>query len=914
MDPLPTPILKLLSVLEMLGMVQSHLSNQDRIRCSLVSKAFSALFIPLIWHTVTLGTLGKDHAFLYNPETVSAIMQHARHIHVIRVRTSKSLLPFLLAGVDKLINLHTLEFLCPTWLKDESVIIRALSVIPSSRPHDNDNDNDNDRDSYEDVSLKILSATDYSTCSHMTGGRHQGGKNWLDDPEVFLMQHQRSYQHFLMQQRLQWLFETQSQRPELTQQELEPQKTLMAPEQRRMQRRHAQQRYTQLMAQQLRWQRQLQLQRHLRIQQQVEDLIKSRIDLQQLQLEQVEQQQQQQLDLELTQEWQRQRQRLEQGRQRLQQLIEQQRDQALATQRIMHIQYQQQLHHHLYMQQRIQEQAMTAQLPLLHTHFLPVPDGNGDTSASELNPPATQPIYWNQDEQLLVQFLNFAPALKVFVRCDFPFWNSDLQKTVAKSLQNLTMLSIIAPPHQVLNSLQMPEPRWDFETLLQSGGPYVETLRFTVNAESPFPPTDTPNVLDDGQQQASTESKEVECEHPPRQQLRHLFLEEGYWFETHTKPVSLKSCPDLQSLSLASFHPTGLEMFAKTIREHCPRLENLAITFAPTITSPVANHNGLAHLLRACLKDDDVLPSSFSLLDSQERPDPVIVERVGLKSLRLESINFKLENLAFDTLLRHAKTLRHLAIRDCAGFSHLLEEDENLLQILESFEQLEKLDLLSQDSCCRTDQPAHMVVESMKKMKRGGENHEKGATGWACSRTLKVLRLIITSVPRQPSLAQIRAMVTTTPFPFPFPEPMPAADVNPEATAEDLFVGIEASHQMQREVCEALGSLEVLEELHLGMDFENRVIFHAIPQVGQQTMCLELSLESGLVQLEPLKQLRVLRVSGMDHRIGLGEVKWMCKHWPKLEAVYGLLRKRDEEHDKEIVQWLKENHPRIMYT
>ncbi|KAF9944865.1 hypothetical protein BGZ72_001885, partial [Mortierella alpina] len=55
-----------------------------------------------------------------------------------------------------------------------------------------------------------------------------------------------------------------------------------------------------------------------------------------------------------------------------------------------------------------------------------------------------------------------------------------------------------------------------------------------------------------------------------------------------------------------------------------------------------------------------------------------------------------------------------------------------------------------------------------------------------------------------------------------------------------------------------------------------------------QYECLEMTLESGLMNLHGLKKLQVLDVQGMAQRIGVDEVQWMTEHWPKLRAIYGL--------------------------
>ncbi|KAG0253017.1 hypothetical protein BGZ95_006467, partial [Linnemannia exigua] len=51
---------------------------------------------------------------------------------------------------------------------------------------------------------------------------------------------------------------------------------------------------------------------------------------------------------------------------------------------------------------------------------------------------------------------------------------------------------------------------------------------------------------------------------------------------------------------------------------------------------------------------------------------------------------------------------------------------------------------------------------------------------------------------------------------------------------------------------------------------------------------LELSLESGLGQLDSLKNMEVFGFEGVDHRIGIKELAWMAESWPRLRIMRGL--------------------------
>ncbi|KAF9358047.1 hypothetical protein BGX26_002568 [Mortierella sp. AD094] len=69
---------------------------------------------------------------------------------------------------------------------------------------------------------------------------------------------------------------------------------------------------------------------------------------------------------------------------------------------------------------------------------------------------------------------------------------------------------------------------------------------------------------------------------------------------------------------------------------------------------------------------------------------------------------------------------------------------------------------------------------------------------------------------------------------------------------------------------------------------------------------IDFSLRSGLSLLSPLKDLRTLCLTAMDHAVGLPEVIWISKNWPNLKSIEGLY-----EDDKDVVYWLQENRPDI---
>ncbi|KAF8952718.1 hypothetical protein BGZ52_004395 [Haplosporangium bisporale] len=100
-------------------------------------------------------------------------------------------------------------------------------------------------------------------------------------------------------------------------------------------------------------------------------------------------------------------------------------------------------------------------------------------------------------------------------------------------------------------------------------------------------------------------------------------------------------------------------------------------------------------------------------------------------------------------------------------------------------------------------------------------------------------------------------------------------------------------------LCERLGEFANLRILHLGnSDWGMGHDGDALP--------LELSLVNGLDTLEGLKNLQEFHICKLSH-VGLGveEVKWMVKSWPRLSKICGLNRLT------EAYMWLRETHPTL---
>ncbi|KAK3818226.1 MAG: hypothetical protein JOS17DRAFT_757391 [Linnemannia elongata] len=102
------------------------------------------------------------------------------------------------------------------------------------------------------------------------------------------------------------------------------------------------------------------------------------------------------------------------------------------------------------------------------------------------------------------------------------------------------------------------------------------------------------------------------------------------------------------------------------------------------------------------------------------------------------------------------------------------------------------------------------------------------------------------------------------------------------------------SLQQQMKIYGKLATLTQLRVLNLGGEY--RQIYRELQMSDEEYLTvngslqgtLELTLESGLGQLETLKALQVFGFEGVDHRIGQAELEWMARNWTGLEEMQGL--------------------------
>ncbi|KAF8940430.1 hypothetical protein BGZ47_007756 [Haplosporangium gracile] len=358
--------------------------------------------------------------------------------------------------------------------------------------------------------------------------------------------------------------------------------------------------------------------------------------------------------------------------------------------------------------------------------------------------------------------------------------------------------------------------------------------------------------------------------------LTQLFIEDCMcpgtlmWSKDYVIPAwvpFLQRCPNLHSLALGSCPPPIWFEIARLLQAHCPRLEDLAIAYGRQLNTQYLDKcdAALSALLFACSHPH--MDDTFGQDDETIAEEP-IEPAMGLKRLRLDALVLPLKSHALRMLLDyHAGSLTDLGIMDCKNLQKNFNRG-TLLKTLRSFGQLEQVHLLPSGELDYVEEDhifdAQALIDSIKTPTQ----YTSATSTWACAASLKVLRIMIGGLASNNSNSSSNSAMDT-------------------AANGEL--------DLQRQIYRFLGSLTNLEELCLGFGPEEDSIFTLPQDQGRQKDCLDFSLNSGLELLEGLKSLRVLNVARMNHRIRLSELQWMCRSWPQLRMIEGLLKVKSLE-------------------
>ncbi|KAF9143979.1 hypothetical protein BGX30_014174 [Mortierella sp. GBA39] len=365
----------------------------------------------------------------------------------------------------------------------------------------------------------------------------------------------------------------------------------------------------------------------------------------------------------------------------------------------------------------------------------------------------------------------------------------------------------------------------------------------------------------------------------PIKSLTQLFIEDSMcpgtliWSKNYIIPPwvpFLQRCPNLRSLALGSCPPPIWFEIARILQAHCPRVEDLAIAYGRQLNIRHLDKcdAALSALFFACSHPH--MDDSFGQDDETIAEEP-IEPAMGLKRLRLDALVLPLKSHALRMLLDyHSGSLTDLGIMDCKNLQKGFNRS-TLLKILRSFEQLEQVHLLPSGEVEYVEEDhvfdAQVLIDSI----RTPTQYTTATSTWACATSLKVLRIMIGGLASNNNSSAM------------------------DTTADGDF-------DLQRQIYRFLGSLKNLEELCLGFGPEEDSIFTLPQDQGRQKECLNFSLDTGLELLEGLKSLRVLNVARMNHQIRLSEVQWMCRTWPQLQMIEGLLKVKSLERWQAAVE------------
>lgn len=330
----------------------------------------------------------------------------------------------------------------------------------------------------------------------------------------------------------------------------------------------------------------------------------------------------------------------------------------------------------------------------------------------------------------------------------------------------------------------------------------------------------------------------------------------------------LGRCINLESFYLRNYHI----VWSRALM-FCDRLKRLTVLaiydwdlsdFASVITSGLPLSLDTFHVLAEAGSD-------------QVTASVIRACRSGWRSLRLPYIG----PLSADALIKHCSNLEELDIRVAEGVA-----SQQIRQILSSSPRLVKFSMHHRPDGFDTVDRAHISATDFIDLNPTSDT----LNPWPCESTLKVFCARISRIPRPG--------VTTV--------------------ANEEYPG--QRDDIQQRVYERLARFTNLERLALGHQPPrgNRCSWSLPPEEevicdwGDHVDCLDMTLVSGLGRLAGLKKIRKLCVMAMRTSIGVDELKWMVKHWPRLESIHGLM---DCRVTAEAVAggWLKKNCPHVKY-
>lgn len=457
--------------------------------------------------------------------------------------------------------------------------------------------------------------------------------------------------------------------------------------------------------------------------------------------------------------------------------------------------------------------------------------------------------------------------------------------------------------------------------------PPAEMFGTSTSSAVAGPPTTTSNSIgskDEGDARLDLVRLSIQRAGPMRF-LRRLFIEGTLGDPELTKTSTidhpsadsqtwvafLERCPNLLTLSLGGCSVRVLPEVGQSLKLYCPRLEDFAVGHRSYLGTP--SYENL----------DPNLAILLSFL-------------TGLKRLRIDTFALETSSRVLGVIqTRFTESLTEISLNDCKYLRlRFLEESHSIFSLLQALKNIESLDLLP------SGEIFHSFEHTLGCPRFVSEVFSKP---WTCQGSLRVLRLNIDGVLRKASsysltrehdletsrLLQRRACQFLGSFP----------------QLEELSLGVLTSATRQKatakwpcgygysdkDMDEDMDDMSLFEPS--AEDHEQGPVYGAFKFVGIQSTCLALSLTHGLDLMSGLKRLKIFNVARMDHLIEMEEVEFMMEQWPELEFVPGLLRggwfqgepgkpeaervekkRQVRERDRKMRVWMAERAPFLRYN
>ncbi|KAK3805803.1 MAG: hypothetical protein J3Q66DRAFT_393183 [Benniella sp.] len=345
---------------------------------------------------------------------------------------------------------------------------------------------------------------------------------------------------------------------------------------------------------------------------------------------------------------------------------------------------------------------------------------------------------------------------------------------------------------------------------------------------------------------------------------------------TETDLAGQEPLPNLRRLAVR-YRDNSFHQSLSSLWKRCKFVEALELTIChgihvePLVTNMVTF---LPNLNSISLVEDE----ETYILKDEEFAQLLSASRVGWKSVsNMQVVGYGKKS--WEALFQHTSTLEHFGM---ARWERQ-QADAELEPFLSLFPRLQSFVTLSEGGVHK------MRLVSIDASTWIHEDRISGSlTPWLCEHLLTDLRIMISGIPR-PDVTQYYQ------------------GKKRQSVVVEFYPG--EGRKVQQRVYERLSRFINLEVLWLGSNsYHPNDTYSFDHSENHQYECLEMSLESGMDQLEGLKRLQVLNISLMATRMGRKEAQWMAEQWPKLREIRGL---DDRVSPWSARQWLNKNCPRI---